>query len=88
MPPPSHTHTHTHTHTHMRTLVKEKENIRSLGFRCEVAENFALLGYCVMSSGNFLPTFQDNFLVDSCTLGMGSMGCPETSVKKLTLLTA
>ena len=81
LPPPPHTHTHTHVraHAHARTLVIEKVDIQSLGFCCEVAENFALLGYCVMSSGNFLLTFRDNFLVDSCTLRMGLMGCPEMS---------
>jgi len=69
--PPPHTHTH--------TFVKEKGNIQSLGFCCEIAENFALLGYCVTSSGNFLRTLWDSFLVDSYTLRMGSMGCPEMS---------
>ena len=33
------------------------------GFRREVAENRALLGYYAMSSGNFLPTFRDNLSV-------------------------
>jgi hypothetical protein len=35
------------------------------GFRCEVAENCALLGYYAASSGNFLPTFRDNLSVPS-----------------------
>ena len=35
------------------------------GFRHEVAENCALLGYYAASSGNFLPTFQDNLSVPS-----------------------
>ena len=30
------------------------------GFRCEVAENCAVLSYYAASSGNFLPTFRDN----------------------------
>ena len=35
------------------------------GFRSEVAENCALLGYYAASSGNILPTFRDNLLVPS-----------------------
>ena len=35
------------------------------GFRREVAENRALLGYYVASNGNLLPTFQDNLSVPS-----------------------
>jgi hypothetical protein len=35
------------------------------GFRREVAENYVLLGYYAASSGNFLPTFQDNLSVPS-----------------------
>jgi len=33
------------------------------GFRREVAENCALLGYYAASGGNFLPTFRDNLSV-------------------------
>ena len=33
------------------------------GFRHEVAENCAILGYYTASSGNFLPTFWDILLV-------------------------
>jgi len=33
------------------------------GFRREVGENSAFLGYCAGSSCNFLPTFRDNLLV-------------------------
>jgi len=33
------------------------------GFRHEVDENCALLGYYAASSGNFVPTFRDNLLV-------------------------
>jgi len=62
------------------------------GFRSEVYENCALLGYYAASSGNFLPTFWDNVLVpslgaktpkesNSWTLKMGLIGCPETSVR-------
>jgi hypothetical protein len=35
------------------------------GFRREVAENCALLGYYAVSSGNFLPTFGVNLSVPS-----------------------
>ena len=45
------------------------------GFRREVDKNCALLGYYAASSGNLLPTFQDNLMVpypgvkmESCTL--------------------
>ena len=45
--------------------------------------NCALLGYYAASSGNFLPTFRDNLSVPSSwPLKMGSIGCPETSVRK------
>jgi len=35
------------------------------GFRREVDENCALLGYYSAGSGNFLPTFRDNLWVPS-----------------------
>jgi hypothetical protein len=35
------------------------------GFRCEVDENCALLGYYAAYSGNALPTFRDNLSVPS-----------------------
>ena len=35
------------------------------GFRREVDENYALLGYCAAGSGNFLPTFPYNLSVPS-----------------------
>ena len=35
------------------------------GFRYEVDENCAFLGYYVASIGNFLPTFRDNLSVQS-----------------------
>jgi len=35
------------------------------GFCHEVVEKCTLLGYYAVSSGNFLPTFQDNLLVSS-----------------------
>ena len=48
------------------------------GFRREVDVNCALLSYYAASSGNFLPTFRDNF---SASLKMGPIGCPESSVR-------
>ena len=41
-----------------------------LGFRHEVAENCALMGYHTASSGNFLPKFRDNMSIRNyhCTL--------------------
>jgi len=33
------------------------------GFRREVDENYALLGYYAVSNGNFLPTVRDNLSV-------------------------
>jgi len=33
------------------------------GFRCEVNDNCALLGYYAACSGNSLPTFRDNLSV-------------------------
>ena len=35
------------------------------GFRCEVDENCAVLGYYAASDGSFLPTFRDNRSVQS-----------------------
>jgi len=37
----------------------------TLGFRCEVDETCALLGYYSASGGNYLPTFRDNLSVPS-----------------------
>ena len=61
-----------------------------LGFRREVDENCALLGYYAASSGNFLLTFRDNSSFPSTgsknpkplknPLEMGPIGCPEISV--------
>jgi hypothetical protein len=47
------------------------------GFRREVAENCALLGYYSASSGNFLPTFRDNLSVQSSGF-KNPKGCPMT----------
>jgi hypothetical protein len=56
------------------------------GFRREVAENCALLGYYSASSDNFLPTFREHLSVPSSgfknlTLRMGAMGCSEMLVR-------
>jgi hypothetical protein len=62
------------------------------GFRRDVDEIYALLGYNAASSGNPLPTFRDNISVPSSRvkkskktwtdpLKMGPIRCPETSVK-------
>jgi hypothetical protein len=43
-------------------------NARSLvisGFRCELNEICAVLGFYAASNGNFVPTFQDNLSVSS-----------------------
>jgi hypothetical protein len=67
------------------------------GFRREVAESCALLGYYAASSDNLLPTFRENLSVsssglqnsqkykDSLSLRMGPIDCPETSVKMTTI---
>jgi len=47
-----------------------------VGFRREVDENSALLGYYAASSGNSLPT-----LLDAWPLKMGQISSPETSVR-------
>jgi hypothetical protein len=63
-------------------------------FRSEVAKNCALLGYYAARSGNFLRTFRDivsgpsagfKNLSPPSTLRMGTMGCPETSVRNYDL---
>ena len=58
------------------------------GFRREVAEKCALLGCYAASSGYLVPTFRDNLSAPSlkvakrpCTLKMGHIDCPETSVR-------
>jgi hypothetical protein len=42
----------------------KKEYWMLSGIRREADENYVLLGYCAVSSGNFLPTFQENLLQD------------------------
>jgi hypothetical protein len=44
-------------------------------------KNCALLGYCAVSSDNFLPTFWYDILAPSSPLKMGPIGCPETSIR-------
>jgi len=57
----------------------------SSGFCCEVDENCALLGYHVVSSGNFLPTCWYNLSVWS----QGSRICQFQNIsKELPILTA
>jgi len=58
------------------------------GFRREIVERCALLGYYAASSGNFVPIFWNNLsvqesirILDSWTRRMGRIGCPETSVR-------
>ena len=54
------------------------------GFRREIDENCALLGYYAARCGNFLPTLRDNLSVSSSTvktLETGRIGCPETSAR-------
>ena len=46
-----------------------------LGFRREVDENCALLGYYVASSGNSLPTFRDNLSIPSSRVKMDKISC-------------
>jgi hypothetical protein len=64
----------------------------NLGFRRDVDEICALLGYYAASCSNCLPTFGDNVSVpfsrvknpsralDPCPVKMGPTRCPETSV--------
>jgi hypothetical protein len=54
------------------------------GFRCDIDEICALLGYCAASNGDHLPTFRDNVSVPTSrvkkSLKMGPIRCPKTSV--------
>ena len=55
------------------------ENTRVIsGFRSDVDENCALLGYYAASSGNSLPTFRDNLSIPSSRV---ENGCHATSVR-------
>ena len=48
------------------------------GFCHEVDENYVLLGYCTVNSGNSLSTFWDNLTVNLCNPQL--IGRPKTSV--------
>jgi hypothetical protein len=50
------------------------------GFRRDVDEIYALLGYNAALSGSYVPTFRDNLSVPSSRFKWGPIGCPETSV--------
>jgi hypothetical protein len=50
-----------------------------LSFRPEADEICAFLGYYAAYAGSLLTMFQDN--VSVLSLKMGSIGCPETSVR-------
>jgi hypothetical protein len=54
-------------------ILNERDNLEDLcmisGFRREVDENHALLGYYVASSGNSLPTLRDNLSALSSRVG-------------------
>ena len=64
--------------------ILEKIRMNS-GFRREVGENSALLGFYAASSGNFLPTFRDNLSILYSGVKnkkkIGPVGCPETSLR-------
>jgi len=58
--------------------------ICSYSYICIILENCALLGYYESSMGNLLLMFWDKLLVPLSrknSLKMGSIGCPETSVR-------
>ena len=59
-------------------------NLVISGFRHEVEENCAVLGYYGASSGNFLPMFRDNLSVDpSKVLEYGTDRLSRNVCKKL-----
>ena len=62
-----------------RNFANTPKNTRVIsGFRSDVDENCALLGYYVASSGNSLPTFRDNLSIPSSRV---ENGCHATSVR-------
>ena len=66
-----------------QSSTQHRENIPEQGLKSqvdEVDEYCSLLGYYAASSGNFVPTFRDNFSVPSSGTKRGPIGCPETSV--------
>jgi hypothetical protein len=56
------------------------------GFRREVNENCALMGYYTASSGNLLPTFRDNLSIRNyhCTLRNNPEECSSQEAYILT----
>jgi hypothetical protein len=58
------------------------------GFRLEVDENCALIGYYAASSGNLLPTFRDKLSVPSSASEDGTERLSRNVGKKLSLLAA
>jgi hypothetical protein len=96
LPSPPHTHqikSSLHNTTNGLFHINHKPHHRRVisGFRREVAKNCALMGYYAAGSGNFLPTFGTTYrshpqgsrikFLDSWTLKMGPIGCPETSAR-------
>jgi hypothetical protein len=51
------------------------------GFRRDVDQICALLGYYATSNGNPLPTFLGNVSLPSSRVKMGPIRCPKTSIK-------
>ena len=52
------------------------------GFRCDVDEDYALLGHYAASTGDSLPTFRDNLSVSSSGVS-GSKLTPENGIDRL-----
>ena len=79
--------------TRKTELIRTSRNVLISGFRRELADSCALLGYYAANSGNFLSTFRENLSLlssgfqnpqeskDSLSLRMGPIECPETSVR-------
>jgi hypothetical protein len=61
-------------------LSKEKILRIISGFRHEVGEYCALLGYYAGSGGNLMPTCEDKIIANKIV----PLGCPETSVRNTT----
>ena len=71
----------------VKSAGKYSNNCVTSGFRRQVDENCALLGYYLASSGNFLPMFRDNqsapsVCVKTLNLKMGPISYSEMSVRK------
>jgi hypothetical protein len=63
-----------------RSLQEPKPSRVISGFRRDVDEIYALLGYYAALSGSSVPTFRGNQSVPSSGVNMGPTGCPEKSV--------